>query len=525
MLKVIIADDEPVIINGLKMLLEWEKLGCEIVGEACDGSEALKLLEDEKPNIAIFDICMPGLTGIELIKRINHNNWKVKVIFISGYQDFFYAKEAISQGAVEYLLKPVKKDILEQAVKKAQMLIWEQDPIQVLKEPKNEIQEIFGLINENDEYAEQELYDRFTRLGLDYSGKLAVGVCFAISNQDKKALQKKMYEKYELLRFSVFNKIQDYFMNKKNGFVVKRDDDSCNLIVLVPKRGRKELLQQEIDSVIDLIHQDYRIELFVAIGEYVDSMKAMKLAYKTARFAFELRFFDNKRIISYDEINKDYEKSFEDYQSICDKIAGDIITGSNELEWDLRSCLDIIENLHYGNRYAVINRCLSFAVNMYRILEGYHLVNSDMLDKQDEFMSKLRNMDTFQELRQEFMLYYKALIDQIYHNNKDKIEVAKIKNYIQQNYAGNLTLEHMAKLVYMNSYYFSSFFKKETGENFKEYLTNIRMKEAIRLIMSTDMKTYEIAEMVGYNNVRQFTSKFVELFKVSPSDYKKQLEK
>ncbi|OYP43816.1 hypothetical protein CG709_04260, partial [Lachnotalea glycerini] len=242
MLKVLIAADEPVIINGLKNMIKWNELDCEIVGTAYDGMETLDCLRKENPDIAIFDICMPGLTGIELIKKINKENYKTKVIFISGYQDFFYAQEALKEGAVEYLLKPVKKANLEQAVKKAQMLIWQQNPVTLLQETKNEIREIFSDINKNNEYAEEELYNQFHALGLDFTDKLFVGVCFSISNEDKKQLTYHMYEKYELIRFSIFNRIQTYFTDNRNGFVIKRDDSSCNIMILLPKEKVEDMI-------------------------------------------------------------------------------------------------------------------------------------------------------------------------------------------------------------------------------------------------------------------------------------------
>jgi two-component system response regulator YesN len=249
----------------------------------------------------------------------------------------------------------------------------------------------------------------------------------------------------------------------------------------------------------------------------------MKYVYKSAKFAFELRYFEDASLIEYKNIKKDYKRSFEDYQQTVDSITKKMISGDRNMEGELISCLDIIESLHYGNRYAAVNRCFAFAVKIYQTLEEYQLINASYREKQDEFMNNIRMKDTFCEVKKEFVDYHKDLINEIYNTigNKDKLFVARMKDYIQKNYAEDITLAHMSKLFYMNSFYFSSFFKKETGENFKDYLTDIRMKEAIRLILNTDMKTYEISEKVGYNNVRQFTDKFRELYDTSPMEYKK----
>ncbi|MGB8453452.1 MAG: response regulator [Anaerocolumna sp.] len=523
MLKVLLADDEPVIINGLSKMIQWEKLDCEIVGVAYNGSEALELLKSKEPDIAVFDICMPEYTGIELIKIINKEKYKTKVIFISGYQDFFYAQEALKEGAVEYLLKPVKMASLEQAVRKVQLLIRQINTELLDNESKNEIQEVFSDINQHDEYAEEELYDRFHKLDMDFNHKLFIGACFAISDKDKKRLIDHMYEKYELVRFSIYNKVQDYYSNNRIGFVIKRDDSSCNIMILVSEADTDSITETYIKPVIDMIQGEYQIDLFVGIGDSVNSYTKMKYAYKSAKFAFELRYFEDASLIEYKNIKKDYEQSFEDYQQTVDSITKKMIAGDRNIDKDIITGLDIIESLHYGNRYAAINRCFTFSVNIYQKLEEYQLINEAYREKQDDFMNNIRMKDTFREVKKEFVIYYKDLINEIYNamGNKDKLVVARIKDYIQNNYAENITLALMSKLFYMNSFYFSSFFKKETGQNFKDYLTDIRMKEAIRLILSTDMKTYEIAEKVGYNNVRQFTDKFKELYDTSPVEYKK----
>lgn len=523
MLKVLIADDEPVIINGLKNMINWETLDCRIVGVAYNGMEALEILKKENPDIAVFDICMPEYTGIELIKIINRDKFKTKVIFISGYQDFFYAQEALNEGALEYLLKPVKKANLEQAITKAQLAARQLEPEPSYKQTKNEIQEIFGDINRNDEYAEEELYKRFHDLNLDFEDKLLIGACFSISDGDKRKLTESMYEKYELVRFSVYNKIQDYFIHNRNGFVIKRDDSSCNIMLLVPKKESEDVPGLFIAPVLEMIHKEYQIDLFVGLGGSVDSITEMKYAYKTAKFAFELRYFENRALIEYKDIKKNYEQSFEDYHQRVEAVTKKIIAGDRNIEKELLACLRIIENLHYGNRYAAINRCFAFAVKLYQTLEEYQMIDDSYRDKQDDFMNMIRMKDTFSELKKEFVSYYDALLSDVFNKmgNKDKLIVARMKEYIQNNYAQNITLAHMAKQFYMNSFYFSSFFKKQTGKNFKDYLTDLRMKEAIRLILNSDMKTYEIAEKVGYNNVRQFTDKFRELYDSSPVEYKK----
>ncbi|MCL6459852.1 MAG: response regulator, partial [Gorillibacterium sp.] len=122
-IRVVLADDEPIIIKGLRKLIDWDSLEMEIVGYANDGLALLEAIETHKPDIVISDISMPHLTGIDIIKEINKRSLPVKVIFISAFQEFSYAKDAVVYGVVDYLVKPLIKSELESVLLKTAALI------------------------------------------------------------------------------------------------------------------------------------------------------------------------------------------------------------------------------------------------------------------------------------------------------------------------------------------------------------------------------------------------------------------
>lgn len=122
-IKVLIADDEPFIVRGLKKILPWEELGYRIVGEASDGGEAAKLLVETRPDIMVSDICMPGMSGIELLKLASISRLPTKVIFLSGHREFSFARDAVAYGAVDYLMKPIRVDELKRALARAVELL------------------------------------------------------------------------------------------------------------------------------------------------------------------------------------------------------------------------------------------------------------------------------------------------------------------------------------------------------------------------------------------------------------------
>ena len=112
MLKVLIADDEKKICRLIQMLVNWDELDMQLVGVANNGIDALRMVNEEKPDILITDICMPGCDGIEIIRQAREQKISMEVLIISGYADFAYAQSAIHYGVSEYLLKPIKQDEL-----------------------------------------------------------------------------------------------------------------------------------------------------------------------------------------------------------------------------------------------------------------------------------------------------------------------------------------------------------------------------------------------------------------------------
>lgn len=147
MWKAVIADDEGVILQGLKKLVDWTNMDVHLVGEARDGQQLKEVMEETDPDIVITDIMMPYRTGLDILRWCNETDMHAKFIFISGYQEFTYAKEALQSGAVDYLLKPVARKDLEDAVRKAIQKLEEQNTIEIFKEEDDEMYQLFLMMD------------------------------------------------------------------------------------------------------------------------------------------------------------------------------------------------------------------------------------------------------------------------------------------------------------------------------------------------------------------------------------------
>lgn len=524
MYRILLADDEPVIIRGLKKMIDWKRLNAEVVGEAENGEELLKLIETAKPDIIVSDIAMPNKTGLDVIRTVSEKELNIKIIFLTGFQEFSYAKSAITYGAVDYLLKPVRKEELEKSILQAEkMLKKEAFPEDLWGETEEDgIQSIFN--NMNSGYGAEDFYKQFQEIGIETQEKLFVGACFTISRESANIFEGS--SKFELLKFSIFKRIQEYLKKQKAGLVIKRGDQRSNVIFILSKEKARTELEKYLTDILDLVQEEYKIKLNAGIGEIVEHVSKLQYTYKTAKFASELHFFHAEQILRSENISREFKNSFEDYNCAYKRFVQSVMNKEENWLDSFEECLNVIEKLHYGNRYAAENRCIVLAMDFFRELKECSLVDGSDESTQEEYekaVEELRSQDTYQELKKIFTDYISSFVDNMYEsqNGVDKMVIREVKDYIQENFAQDISLNQIARMVYMNPYYLSTYFKKETGQNFKDYVTEVRMKEALKLLQETDIRTYELAKAVGYKDVRSFTEKFRKTYGDSPSGYKK----
>lgn len=521
-IQAILADDEGIILKGLKKLINWEGLGIRIVGEAGDGEEALALIREKKPQLVVSDIAMPGLSGLEMLREIGRQGLDTKVIFVSGYQEFSYAKDAVRYGAVDYLLKPVEKEELEKAVYRAVSLIDDQSRLSILSnsESENKMYQIFQKISGNREYAKEDLYEQFSRLNISVEGKFMVGAAFRLYALKRGEGNTRMQE---LMKFSAANKIQKKVEDSGWGFVVKKEINTCYVIFLLNLGEGRIMVESCVRKLIAEAADRQNLAIKVGVGELVEDISALPLAYKTARFAMELYYFTEDEIIWYEDVQKEFQESFEDYQEKVQNLKEGFLNRQKSLNVEINQVLAVIRNLHFGNRFAALNRCNLMLSGLIWDLCDLYLLDETWISEGEQCMEQMRLMPTYRQTCELVIQFLNQMHQQVLTGgSKEYNEAVRIRQYVDEHFVENLTLESMAQIAGMNPYYFSSYFKKNTGMNFKAYLTEIRMAEAAQLLINTDCKAYEIAERVGYRNVRQFNENFKGKYGKSPNEYRKE---
>ncbi|MGV7119033.1 response regulator [Paenibacillus kyungheensis] len=528
-IKLLIADDEPVILRGLKKLLPWNELGLYIIGEANDGDELRELIRLLDPQLIISDISMPGSNGIDIMNELSEQGHHIPVVFISAFQEFNYACQAIKLGALDYLIKPIDKNQLEKAVYKAVDMIRKQSNGERNQEKldyyeqKNHMATIEQLLSNLLEGNEKALYSLVQLKAIDID--VMTTVCVLEIKEYAHNFQWEEKE-YDLLHFAMSNIIREtleqnelvhtgLFMNKDGRFVLLLQHQ----VVDIPLKVICDL-QLKIQKYLKTI-------IWYGIGETQHTPDFAQLSYHSALTSFEKKYFtdpDNQENELFTNVLEDISIDSPPYQSIKE-IQDKLVRAWISLDkvhihlW-IKKLFDRIRIESDEQKHVAISNMyhsiLTINHELLQVGSGIEQLNSD-----HELLRKLDVCSSYTELTIVAKQVLLEILESVHKSvSKEQSLLTEVKSYIHTNYAGNLTLESVAARVYMNPYYFSSFFKKHIGQNFKNYVTTLRMKHALKLLLETDLLVYEIAEQVGYNNVRNFSDMFKKNFGKVPQEYR-----
>ncbi len=522
-IKVLLVDDEKLERVLIRKGFYWEERGFEIIGEASHGEEALDIMNHKQPDLVVTDINMPFMDGLELTEEILKQYPQCKVIIVTGYREFDYARRAVKLGVKDFLLKPVNIKDLEETVTKVKKEIEEQKSINTeyvkLQETVHEHHEIViesflqRLVEGRVE--EEEARNKLTLYG--YEGILKRNCCINIKpifSPDTKE-----EEKLQLSR-------EMLFVAKSIG-----SDDMVifqhflyNIILFIPSlEGMEE--EAIAHKLLERILNQLRIECIIGISEVQDGFQGILHTYIQSQKAISTSVILGKNcVIPYREYRRMKRKS-----SSMEKFDWKefIVAIEDGMESQVFDSLDYYlkamskEGLFDPN-YLKLST-MSMLSKASTVLTKYGKSLEDIID-QDDMYAKVSKIDTIWSMKQ----YLKESIGVIlnYHNTirskKSKL-IDQVVTYLEEHlYEQNLTLKRIAKDVYVNESYLSRIFKKEMGESLIEYITRKRIEESKRLLDTTDLKVYEIAERVGISDPHYFSICFKKQVGVMVKEYKKQ---
>ena len=526
LIKMVIADDEPYICGMLKKLIQFDELGVEFIDCIYDGESLLKKVEKEQPDIVLTDICMPRLDGLEVIRIAKERGLKCRFVVISGYRQFEYAYNALKYEVEDYILKPVDGRELNSVLKKicdslrqSELSGTEKNDSAIRtylieKAVHEELQyEAMPLEEINKRYHthfKPGLY-RVILVKLDYSRNTE----HIEITEDISSVIKKMRE-VSVIHFH--EKCHDVLIaDKRDGVMLLLNYDSASDAEL---KAEIQSVFKKIKTVIDLFQG---LKLTVCVGKAVSETGKIIESKQSCRRADWVRMnIGTDRVIFSEEIE---EGLVADYQSRFDEIEENlvkafIILDSESVRSDLMDFFSLPSKILGSTEAMVFIRRI-----IDKFCDIYKTITKDAADDEMVYSRISRGI----HLKSNFVAYRNELIDQMCGNLDRAAERIKEKNakpvrqacvYIERNYAKHLTMEGVAQEVNLSPAYFSNLFKKETGQNFTEYIIDYRIRMAKDMLKNSDKNVSEIAEALGFADSRYFSKLFKKEVGVKPTDYR-----
>lgn len=517
MYRVIIADDESMIRNGLRETVEWDALGLELCGEAADGREALKLAGQNKPHILITDIKMPGMNGIELIKEIKKQDSDIKVIILSAFSDYVYLKEAILSGAENYLLKPIDNEELTQTLVSTVSNI-EQEIFQNITQHQgvellraNTLNRLITQSISPREFKEKRLF-----LGIDLNAHSYQ--CAVLTTNFKEAQDSPSGDGHTGL-YAIQNICSKLIKNFGLSFFAP-DGRIVILFCINDNATIRSSVNDILKGVEKNVLESLAISLTAGVGICVNCVEDIWKSYSSAVKCLEYGMFvEDNGIICYDRIgsliNRDDYVIDINYEHLNNLFR----LGKKE---EFFSCTDEIFAKMMAAYAVPIDYVRNFVIRLaIRIIDAFMDLNINPADASAVMEIKYAELLSFRKLS-DFKQWFRRICEKMFDDLKKQKKVNNhlIKNvivYIENNYTERLTLKHVAAVFYVNTSYLGHLFKREMGESFTDYINKYRIKKAQALLSDSALKAYAIAEQVGYTDYRYFLKIFKKITGVNPT--------
>jgi two-component system response regulator YesN len=541
MYRVMIVDDEPLILAGIASLLDWKEYGCEISGKAANGQQALKLMEEQKPDIVITDIKMPGMDGIGFMKAVKERGWDdVIFILLTNLEEFSLARQALSLGAVEYL---VKMELTEEKLADSLKLAMER------REMKRKAEAAGTAVTVSREEAVRGYIEKLLTDGGTFSGGASSGNAGEASAQN----QGEGYDsclRRPVLAIISFNygyegfssdftredqkKVISFAENIIEQMVKGYFDHSClvrrelNSLVLVMSTDGIEDYREQIRSlgekIISVVKDYFEVSVSVAVSSRKESLGEFGALLYEAMSATNHYFYHSlDPVVFYSEeceTSARHTGSFHIGFLKKDLSQAVALNDSGRLEEILDQVACLLRE-HNPSRQQAVNAC----ANLYFFLSSFFEDGEEPdFPYEVNIMEKLGRLGTLGQIIQ-WINWFKEAVSGILERRRDT-RVDKIaemvREYVMEHYKERITLGQAAEALNISQGYLSTAFKKQSGESFTNYVSAIKIEKAKELIASHQYMMYEVSDLLGFDTPFYFSKVFKKVTGMSPKEYEAQ---
>lgn len=513
MLKIVVIDDEKIVLRGISALIQREA-GFEFGGSADNGIDGLDLIRRERPDIVMTDIRMPGMTGLEMIRKAKEELPECVYIVFSGFNEFKYVKEAIGLGVIDYVEKPVTVPKLREVLKKASDMYQYRHNYSEMTKDLRKADRVYV------EKALRDLYERPSEEGailkqiFERNPKLEhAEAVFAAKLCERHADSVDAYR--DLLNLFTFELIGEDAVEVYSFY------EKENLVLVYFNLGKDAFpFSQRIRQQRQKVTEN-GMEVMVGISRIHQSVYDLCNVFSEADSALQYaRYLDADDVVDIEEV---------EYQ---DPLPGELNQNHESLEFNfrlgkyeecrtqIRSYLEYLRGLSLMPEL-YIRKCSELVHLMQLMLNESDVGKTDYLDVNYRELIQLASED---EITEWTLQQTERILQQAGKDREDgsSLAVRKVKQYIEEHYAEGISLDDAAERVHMSKPYLSMLFKKEEGISYIKYLTRIRIERAMNFLKE-GYKAKDVCEMVGYHDYKYFSSQFKSHTGMTLENYKKSL--
>ncbi len=533
MLKVFLVEDENIVRENLRDSIMWQQYGYQFAGEASDGEMALPLIRKVKPDVLITDIKMPFMDGLALSGIVSQEFPQMKIIIISGYSEFEYARQAIRAGVEQYILKPVTRSSLQKALQEIRDKIEnEREQENYLEKFKEDMQEyeqfsrriFFEKVFEG-QLSVQEIYEEAQKLSLEMDA--AFYNLAMVSLREKRNTEERSQE--SRLAAGKREEITRYFLRYPEFLIFRWNVNTYGILIKGEEEQMEELKNKCQENIIRICSgNDEELEWCCAIGEPVERLSLLPQVYSKVNHMMSCRFLRPSQHILTMQTAEFVPQGGESLEDVdIAKMDPEVI--KNFLEnGQVEEIEDFVDGYLESQKDALESKIfrdylmLSIRFTAISFVEKLGYTQKELLENTytDHMQILSLNVEDMRFYMLELLGRALELSNRVMESQSKKM-IKRAMAYIEENYANeSISLNEVAGAVEVSANYFSTVFRQEMEMTFTEYVTQKRMERAKVLLRQTERQSGDIAAEVGFKDPHYFSFVFKKTQGCTPREYR-----
>ncbi|WP_257967982.1 response regulator [Peribacillus deserti] len=519
----LIVDDEQHVREAIRLLGDWDRQGVKEIYEASNGEEATNLISRHKPQIIFSDMKMPKMDGIQLLEWIKDNHPTGKTIVVTGYDDYHYMRKAIHFGSADYILKPVDPEVLNQTLEHA-IKAWEKEEFERKKDKDR-----YQLINQMKPIYRDRMFTKLlNNHGLDEMNYEETGLPESSVYQTALVkINEKTIKRFgggrDIVYFTVLNVINEIVTAKNRGIGFRYLAHKGEIVIIFWEKTAD--VEQLLIGIYNTLKNVLGISCPIALGIPVDHSVYLLKSYQKAKdVLLSQNVMDKEAVRVYLE---EREQDAPEINLLSHSAAIELATQAGEInafeevfdnitrDFRERSFLSWNQLIQFEKEYLVISHRFFTKYNIPYSLSEENEKRIDLFfDENGTFMLE----DYIERRKREISLMLRVAKR---HSRKRKSNIlSDIEQYLQANFYRDVKLQEIADHFYLSREYISRKFKQEFNENISDYIVKIRINKAKSLLKNSQLKIYEIANMIGYQDDKYFRKVFKKVAGITPNEYR-----